>query len=133
MSLLLADTEATNSIDPSTRVGAVVIDRSGYAVGYGHNQFAYGVMNSPERLNDRSIKYKLTVHAEIVALLMAGQNSFQSTLYCTVYPCAQCCAAAIHAGIKKIVCRAPNPRWLDDVAWVEAMCKEAGVELEVVT
>ena len=53
-------------------------------------------------------KYSLVVHAEVNAILMAGDRARGSTLY--VWPsfmippiCAECCKVAIQAGVAEIV------------------------------
>jgi dCMP deaminase len=127
-----ADEIATHSNDPSTRVGAVVTDGVANRIGHACNHFPDGVKESAERLNDRPTKYKMMVHAEVGALLSTPDLDRAYALYCTCHPCANCVAVAIQAGIKRIVCRKPNPRWLDDVEICQTMCREAGVSLEVI-
>ncbi len=117
------------SKDPSTKVGAVVVT-DGRVNGIGWNAFPKGVEETDERLNDRETKYKFMVHAEIDALLMAG-DAHGGTLYSTVYPCATCAGAAIQAGIHRIVCGQPNPRFADHTEIVKQMCAEAKVELVI--
>src|ERR1700722_2700699 len=72
------------SKDPSTKVGAVLVNDLKQVVGMGYNGFARGVQDTDERLNDRETKYKLVVHAEVNAIIQAGHAARNSTLY--VYP-----------------------------------------------
>lgn len=138
--LLLAQHIAQWSLDPSTKVGAVLVDPSTYYVtGLGYNGFPRGVEDTPERLNDRSIKYELVVHAEVNAILMAGNSAQGGHLY--VWPsflippiCTRCCGIAIQKGVTRIVWyRADEShprvqRWKDNILLARQMCVEAGVE-----
>lgn len=127
------------SKDPSTKVGAVLVqpDRR-LVVGLGYNGFARGVLDTEERLTNRELKYKLVVHAEVNALIMAGERAKGATLY--VYPsfimppiCHDCCKTAIQFGIKEIVGYTPDvdaerqKRWAESIALSREMCSEAGI------
>ena len=125
------------SKDPSTKVGAVLVNDLKQVVGMGYNGFARGVRDTDERLNDRETKYKLVVHAEVNAIIQAGHEARNSTLY--VYPsfmippiCHECCKSAIQAGIRKIVGYVPNEadprvqRWKDSITTSREMWLEAG-------
>jgi len=58
------------SKDPSTKVGAVIIDpRNKRIISTGFNGFPVGVENTTDRLGTREIKYKMVVHAETNALM----------------------------------------------------------------
>jgi dCMP deaminase len=135
--LELAKHVSTWSKDPSTQVGAVLVDYLNRVVGMGYNGFARGVSDIPERYADRELKYKMVVHAEVNALLSAGRDARYSTLY--VYPsfmlppiCHDCCKAAIQAGVAGIVGYIPdetNPRvlrWKDSIAVARDMWTESG-------
>jgi dCMP deaminase len=135
--LELAKHVSTWSKDPSTKVGVALVNDLQQVVGLGFNGFARGIADTDERLNDRELKYKLVVHAEVNALLQAGHAARGSTLY--IYPsfmlppiCHDCCKAAIQAGVKGIVGYYPNEsdprvqRWKDSIAIAKGMWEEAG-------
>ena len=113
--LEMAKLVSTWSKDPSTKVGAVIVDDDRRVISVGYNGFARGVVDSPERLNDRELKYPLTVHAEKNAILFAHQDLRGCTLYTWPFmPCSLCAGMVIQAGIVRVV--APendNPRWKD--------------------
>jgi dCMP deaminase len=126
------------SKDPSTKVGAVLVNYLQQVVGMGYNGFARGVADTDERLNNRELKYKLVVHAEVNAILQAGHAARGSMLY--VYPsfmippiCHECCKAAIQAGVLGIVGFEPDEtdprvlRWKDSIAISKGMWEEAGL------
>lgn len=127
-----------NSKDPSTKVGAVLVNWDANKEFLGYNGFPRGVVDTTERLNDRELKYKLVVHAEVNAVLKAGDLAKGATLY--VYPsfmlppiCNECCKVAIQAGIKEVVGYKPNPndervkRWADSIKLSQTMLSEAGI------
>ena len=51
------------SKDPSTQVGAAIVDNDRRVISVGYNGFPKGVADN-ERLEDREEKYKMIVHAE---------------------------------------------------------------------
>jgi dCMP deaminase len=135
--------EARMSKDPSTRVGAVIVgpDREKRATGF--NGFPRGVLDTPERLNDREMKLRLTVHAEMNAVLNAARAG-TSVKGCALYfvatdnsnaiwggaPCTRCSVELIQAGIVEVVSipfKNTPSRWADDVAFAETVLEEAGV------
>lgn len=139
--LELAEHVSQWSKDPSTKVGAVLVEPSKkLVVGLGFNGFPRGVDDTPERLSDRDTKYRFVVHAEVNAILMAGERSRGSTLY--VVPsfaipciCNECAKVAIQAGVKEIVGYTPSPdaaerakRWYSSLEAAKQMCDEAGVK-----
>jgi dCMP deaminase len=131
------------SKDPSTKVGAVVVDARRVVLGMGYNGFARGVGDSEERYNDRPTKYKLVVHAELNAVLAAGDKARDATIY--VFPafgcpplCSNCAKAVIQAGIRRVVGYTPNidpataERWKEELDAAFLMCNEAGVRMEMI-
>ena len=141
--LELAKHVAQWSKDPSTKVGAVLISSEGREF-VGYNGFPKGVLDSEERLNNREVKYKLVVHAEVNAILKAGDKARGGTLY--VWPsfslppiCNECCKVAIQAGVKEIVGYLPNEndervqRWKASISISEEMCNEAGISFRGIT
>lgn len=136
--LKLAQEVASWSKDPSTQVGAVVVDANRHIVGTGYNGFPVGVKDLPERYENRELKYKLVVHAEVNACIQAGRDARGATLY--VWPafgippvCNECCKVIIQSGIARVVGLNPDPnderakRWVDSLEISKMMLKEAGV------
>jgi dCMP deaminase len=129
--LALAEHVSSWSLDPSTRVGAVIVDADRRIVSTGYNGFPQGVADLPERLNNRTIKYDMIVHAEVNAILFAKRDLKNSVLYTWPFqPCSRCAGIVIQTGISKIVApRCDNPRWSDSFALSNQMFAEAGVEV----
>ena len=122
---------STWSRDPSTKVGAVVVDvMSKKVLGMGFNGFPRGVNDLQERYDDRPTKYKMVVHAEVNALLNANGPVQGCALFCTYPPCSECCKYVIQTGIVFIVCPpAIDPRWKESFETTRIMCEEAGVHI----
>jgi dCMP deaminase len=128
----------TWSKDPSTKVGAVVVNWQASQEFIGYNGFPRGVNDWGGRYDDRELKYKLVVHAEVNAILKAGPMASGASLY--VYPsfaspaiCNECAKIAIQAGIKEIVNYLPDlddaraKRWEESISYSRSMLREAGV------
>jgi dCMP deaminase len=121
------------SKDPSTQVGAVIFDEKRRIVSAGYNGFARDVADTNERLENRDIKYRLTLHAEKNAILFANGSTQGATIVVTHPCCAQCAAQIIQAGIRHVIYPTPDSafldRWKDDLVLSEMQFKEAGVEV----
>ena len=130
----LAGHVATWSKDPSTRVGAVIVDANKRVVSLGFNGFPAGV-NDEELPRER--KLLRTIHAEINALAFANVSVRGCTIYVTHAPCANCTANLIQNGIAKVVFPRPvedfKERWADHYSEAMLMLMEAGVQVVEVT
>ncbi len=131
----LARLVATWSKDPSSQVGAVIVDDKKRIVSVGFNGLPIGVEDTVERLNNRELKYELIVHAEANAILTAPKSVAECTIYVYPYlPCSRCAGAIIQSGIKKVV--VPDleipERWIDNFNLSKTVLEEAGVEVLIV-
>lgn len=129
----ICDVVAGWSKDRSTKVGACIVDERQNLIALGWNGFARGCDDDASYRHERPMKYLWTVHAEKNALLNAlasGANVRECTLYTTVFPCGQCAAAAIQAGIARIVSPWPDQAissLADAYVQVPIMLGEAGI------
>lgn len=122
------------SKDPSTQVGAVVVDRNKRVIGIGYNGFPRGVEDTKDRLDNRELKYKMVVHAETNAILNAVKSVEGATIYVTPLPtCSECAKLIIQSGIKTVVWKEPKEisRWKDSIELSMTMYQEAGVKVIV--
>jgi len=120
------------SKDPSTKVGAVIIDGSHRILSVGFNGYPQHIPD--DDLHDRERKYAKIIHAEMNALLFAQRNMSGCTIY--VYPmapCSQCASAIIQSGIERVVTRKCTSeqyeRWGDKIKLTEEMFESANIEL----
>jgi len=129
--LELANHIATWSHDPSTRVGAVIVRPDRTVASMGYNGFPRGVDDSPDRYNNRSMKYQFICHAEANAIVSAKENLSGAVLYSSpLHPCNECAKLVIQSGIKTVVtCSPKEQRWADSFKVASQMFKETGVEV----
>ena len=103
----VAELSAKRSKDPSTQVGACIVDTRQRIVGVGYNGFPEGC--SDEELpwgkegDFLDVKYTYVAHAELNAVLNATTNLEGSTIYVGLFPCNECAKVIIQSGIKEVV------------------------------
>lgn len=109
--------EATYSLDPSTKVGAIIYTPNGTIAGSSCNVFPPLV---PEEIwSDREKKYRYVIHAEAAALLNAESGLLRGTIYVSQHPCKECAKLIAFAGIKRVVC--PERPWRIDPAVIQSV------------
>ncbi len=69
----LAREISTWSKDPSSQIGAVIINDERRILATGYNGFPKGIRDTEERLNDREQKYPMIVHAEMLFMRKYGK------------------------------------------------------------
>lgn len=119
------------SKDPSTKVGAVIVDKNNRLISVGYNGFPRGIPDD-ERLKQRDKKYDIIVHAEMNAILFANVPIQGFTLYTYPFePCSRCASVIIQTGISRVVSlRNKEDRWETNFEISRNLFKEAGVKLE---
>ena len=104
----VAQLAAKRSKDPSTQVGACIVDPNNKVVSIGYNGMPRGVDDDHipwghgEGLDS---KYLYVCHAEFNAILNTRDGSALSgcRIYVTLFPCNECAKAIIQTGIKEII------------------------------
>ena len=104
----MAVLSSLRSKDPSTKVGAVIVNDEKKVVSIGYNGMPRNIddddltWNKGEGLDS---KYLYVCHAELNAILNARNGSSLSncTVYVTLFPCNECTKALIQVGIKEVV------------------------------
>ena len=99
---------AMRSKDPSTQVGACIVDCENRILSTGYNGFPSGCSDDEfpwEREGGFSeTKYPFVVHAELNAILNAsGKSLAGSKLYVALFPCHECAKAIIQSGVAEVV------------------------------
>jgi dCMP deaminase len=133
--LRMAEEYASWSKDPSTKIGCVVVDPAKRRVlSGGYNGFPRGIKDTKERLENREVKYKYVVHAEMNAIYNATLNGVSlegATLYCVGLPtCSACALGVIQVGIKRVVIGSPAvipDHWQEHWALTKSMLDEVGI------
>ena len=128
---------STWSKDPSTKVGALIISEDRNIISTGYNGFPRNIEDTEERLNNRELKYKFILHAEMNCILNALYNG-RSVKDCILFvhglpPCSECTKSIIQAGIKKVITDSKaTDNWKESLKLSLEMLKEANVEIEFI-
>ncbi len=93
------------SKDPSTQVGAVIIDSDKRIVSTGFNGFPRGLDDADHLYKDVDFKHDIILHAEVNAILFAKRDLNNCLLYSTLMPCSRCAAVIIQSGITSVCYR----------------------------
>lgn len=104
----IAELAAKRSKDPSTQVGACIVDKENYVLSVGYNGMPIGCSDdifpwarSGETLDT---KYPFVCHAEMNAILNSKTADLKdSTVYVSLFPCNECTKALIQKKIGKVV------------------------------
>ena len=127
--LEMAKLVSTWSKDPSTKVGSVIVDSDNTVISVGFNGLPRRIQDTDQRLNNRDIKLKMIIHAEINAIITAKKPLNGATIY--TYPfmsCSQCAGLIIQSGIcRHISYKTNNERWKDSFDLALEMFDEARV------
>jgi dCMP deaminase len=135
--LRLAKEVSKWSIDPSTKVGCILV-RNKRVISTGYNGFPKNISDNFDRLLDREKKYEITVHAEVNAVTTAalhGVSTEGCSAYLTFNPCSSCAAVLINAGISAVYViggQIMPDRWLNNFITASNLLAEAGVEQKVI-
>lgn len=95
------------SKDPSTQVGACIVNDENRIVGVGYNGFPKGCSDDIfpwERDGETNLtKYPYVCHAELNAILNSNGNVRGTRIYVALFPCNECAKSIIQAGIKEVI------------------------------
>ncbi len=123
---------AKRSKDPSTQVGACIVNQYNKIVGIGYNGFPIGCDDdalpwgkTSEDTNDT--KYPYVVHAEANAILNSTKDLHGSRVYVALFPCNECTKLIIQSGIKEIIYLSDKYKDTDSVKASKKMLDMAGV------
>jgi dCMP deaminase len=132
----LAKLVASWSKDPSTQVGAVIVDDKNRIVSLGFNGFPKNITDD-NRLDNRQMKYNIVVHAECNAIMFANKNLENCTIYTHPFqPCSKCAGMIIQSGIKRVVTlplSKEHSRWSEDFEIAQHLLLESNTELTYIT
>ncbi len=128
----IAKLMAERSKDPSTRVGACIVNSKNRIVATGYNGMPNNVCDddiSWERDgNPLETKYPYVCHSELNAILNATVPLDGSRIYVTLFPCNECAKSIIQAGITEVVFLEDKYASTDSVIASKKMFDLAGVK-----
>ena len=121
------------SKDPSTQVGACIIDKEKKIIGMGYNGFPLGSSDDEMPWGKTGdfldTKYPYVVHAELNAILNSIKSLKESTIYVTHFPCNECAKAIVQSGIKKVIYFSDKHKNLESTVASRTILKNARVEI----
>lgn len=125
---------AMRSKDPSTQVGACIVDDNNRILSTGYNGFPRGCSDDDfpwDREGGFSdTKYPYVVHAELNAILNAGgKNLANSRIYVALFPCNECAKAIIQSGITEVIYLSNKYAETPETRASKRMLEAAGVKL----
>jgi len=136
--LRLAKEIASWSKDPSTKVGAVAVGPNRNVLAQGYNGFPRGIFDYEDRYNNREVKYRYVVHAEMNVIYNASYNGVSldgATLYIHgLPPCSECAKGILQVGIKCVIIPSMviPEQWRESWLHSNSMLNEAGVECKMI-
>ncbi|TQC51423.1 dCMP deaminase family protein [Mycoplasmopsis mucosicanis] len=106
--MALSKVSALRSKDPSTQVGACIVDKDKKVVGLGYNGMPKGIDDDTfpwdrEASKPKDTKYPYVIHAEVNAIINAFGKTKGATLYTSLYPCSNCAKTIVQAGIDTVI------------------------------
>jgi dCMP deaminase len=107
--MAVAFLSAMRSKDPSTQVGACIVDASNRIVGIGYNGFPRGCSDdvlpwAREAASPLDTKYLYVCHAEANAILNRNHMDVRACrMYVALFPCNECAKLIIQSGITEVV------------------------------
>lgn len=129
----IAHLSSYRSKDPSTQVGACIVNANKRIVGIGYNGLPKGCEDDVfpwEREGEfLDTKYPYVVHAELNAILNSTRRLDGCTIYVSLFPCNECAKAIIQSGIKELVYEDDKYAHTDAVQASKRMLQAAGVKL----
>lgn len=130
----IAELSSRRSKDPSTQVGACIVDDNNKIMSVGYNGMPSGCSDDvfpwDRQGGNLETKYFFVCHAELNAILNYRGGSLEgSRIYATLFPCNECAKAIIQAGIKEIIYACDKYAETEGVMASKMMFKAAGVKL----
>ena len=123
---------AKRSKDPSTQVGACIVDQNNVILTTGYNGFPKGCSDDefPWDREGEVTKYPYVVHAELNAILNAqGKDLRGARIYVDLFPCNECAKAIIQSGISEVVYLSDKYADTPGVQASKLMLRTSGVKL----
>lgn len=121
------------SKDPSTQVGACIVNSEKRILSMGYNGMPRCCSDDefPWDKNESALdsKYLYVCHAELNAILNCASGNVRGcTVYTTLFPCNECAKAIIQSGIAEVVYMSDKYAESDSVLASKRMFTTAGVK-----
>ena len=128
----LAILSSQRSKDPSSQVGACIVNSNNKIISTGYNGAPIGFDDDLDMKWEREgtfidTKYAYVCHSELNAILNARSSVCDCILYVTLFPCNECAKAIIQSGIKEIIYKNDKYKDTDSVIVSKKMLDTCGV------
>lgn len=122
------------SKDPSTQVGACIVNQQNKILSTGYNGFPIGCSDDDFPWTKEGdfidTKYAYVCHAELNAILNNPGTIFQNCrIYVSLFPCNECAKAIIQSGIKEVIYLSDKHAQEPYMQASRRMLRAAGVKL----
>lgn len=129
----IAILSSMRSKDPSTQVGACIVDKENKILSMGYNGMPRSCDDDeyPWERDGKPLdtKYLFVCHAELNAILNCHGGSVRDSIcYTTLFPCNECAKAIIQSGISEIVYMSDKYGDTDSTKASKRMFDSAGVK-----
>ena len=123
---------AKRSKDPSTQVGACIVNPDNKIVGVGYNGFPKGCHDDifPWAREGEVLdtKYTYVAHAELNAVLNSTEKLTGCKIYVALFPCNECAKVIIQSGINEVIYLDDKYKDTDGVKASKRMLDASGVK-----
>lgn len=132
--MAMAFLAAKRSKDPSTQVGACIVNEDKKIVGVGYNGFPIGCSDDQfpwgkNTHNPSESKYMYVCHAEVNAVLNKLSADLKNcTLYVALFPCNECAKVIIQSRLKEIIYLSDKHAHKPEVVASKRMLDAAGIK-----
>lgn len=129
----IAVLSAKRSKDPSTQVGACIVNKDNRIISVGYNGMPRCCSDDefPWDKNENPLdsKYLYVCHAELNAILNCDRGNVRDCIcYTTLFPCNECAKAIIQSGMSEVVYMEDKYADSDSVIASKKMFDTAGVK-----
>jgi dCMP deaminase len=131
--MAVAFLSAMRSKDPSTQVGACIVNPDKRIVGIGYNGFPRGCSDDElpwarEAVDELDTKYPYVCHAEVNAILNKNNAEIKGcSIYVALFPCNDCAKMIIQSGISEVVYLSDKYKDTNSMRASKRMMNMAGV------
>ncbi|XP_052018491.1 deoxycytidylate deaminase [Apodemus sylvaticus] len=131
--MAVAFLSAQRSKDPSSQVGACIVNTENKIVGIGYNGMPNGCSDDllPWRRtaeNKLDTKYPYVCHAELNAIMNKNSADVKGcSMYVALFPCNECAKLIIQAGIKEVIFMSDKYHDSEETTAARLLFKLAGV------
>lgn len=131
--MAIAQLSAKRSKDPSTQVGACIVNSKKRIIGIGYNGFPTGCSDDELSWSRNGeyldTKYPYVCHAEMNAITNASNKADLdgASIYVSLFPCNECAKLIVQVGIKETVFLSDKYNDEDNFVAARRIFKMAGV------